>query len=536
MQLIQEQHEREREQRANEMNMSFFANISHEFRNPITIIAGPLLSLKADQSLPDRVKLSLNRVCISANRMLRLIDQMLDFNQLENDALRLKVCRTDAAEELRTLASAFEESTRVRGIDLDVNVADGCYTMPLDTDKFEKIISNLFTNALKHTPDNGRIALTMNARQSPYEGTWLEVEVYNSGAHIADERLKDVFKRYYQLADTNAQHKYGWGTGIGLYYVKRLVSLHHGEIYVRNVHNDTDETRDGVAFKFSLPMAGNAYKDNEISAEPPHVMQIPIDSHATVEMTGNHKNRTKILVVDDDIDVAGYINSLFTDDYVVENRYSAETALRDMHDIKPDIILSDIIMGEMSGFDFCRTLKSDLTWSHIPVILITAKSNIDEQISGLRLGAVAYVTKPFDPEYLRALVCSQLNNVLTLRRRLGDSTSTETVANDMSEQDRKFMDELYALMEKRSAELELNVATICHDLLISQSKFNYKLKELTGETPGSFFRHYKLNRAAQLLHEGKYNVSEVAVMTGFGTAAHFSVAFKKQFGVVPSEY
>ena len=536
LRLIQEQHERERERHTNEMNMSFFANISHEFRNPITIIAGPLLSLKADQSLPDHVRQSLNRVCISVNRMLRLIDQMLDFNQLETDALRLKVCRVDAAKELRTLAAAFEGSTTVRGISLDVDITDDDYAMPLDTDKFEKIMSNLFTNALKHTPDQGRIAISMNARQSAYEGEWLDVEVFNSGSHIADDRLKDVFKRYYQLADSNARHKYGWGTGIGLYYVKRLVGLHHGHIDVMNVTDNTDAARNGVAFSFSLPMSADAYDGEEKAAEPARVMQIPTDNHITEPRKESHKNRTKILVVDDDADVASYISSLFASEYTVENRYSAETALRDMHDIKPDIILSDIVMGEMSGYDFCRTLKSDLTWSHIPVVLITAKSNIDEQISGLRLGAVAYVTKPFDPEYLRALVRSQLSSVLTLRRRLGDSTSTETVVEEMSEQDRKFMDELYTLMEKRSAEFELNVSTICHDMLISQSKFNYKLKELTGETPGSFFRHYKLNRAAQLLREGKHNVSEVAVMTGFGTAAHFSVAFKKQFGVVPSEY
>ena len=203
---------------------------------------------------------------------------------------------------------------------------------------------------------------------------------------------------------------------------------------------------------------------------------------------------------------------------------------------RQDIILSDIIMGEMSGYDFCRTLKADLMWSHIPVVLITAKSNMDEQISGLRLGAVAYVTKPFDPLFLRALVESQLGNIESLRHRLGDSTSTDDVAGEMSEQDRRFMDELYSIMERRSSELELSVSTVCHDMLISQSKFNYKVKELTGDTPGTFFRKYRLNKAARLLRQGNLNVSEVATITGFGSAAHFCVAFKKQFGVAPSDY
>ena len=549
--LVQEQHEREREQHTNEMNMSFFANISHEFRNPITIIAGPLLALNTDTSLSPRVHETINRVCLSVNRMLRLIDQMLDFNQLETDALRLKVSEADAIQELRNLVSTFEESTKVRHITLETHFSQEEMTVWLDTDKFEKILSNLFTNALKHTPEQGTIQISASLDA---EKQMFTVSVYNSGSEIEEDKLQDVFKRYYQLADTQGTHHYGWGTGIGLYYVKRLVGLHHGDIQVWNVPlaiNNQQEREKGVEFSFHLPTNKDAYKDSERNQPSSKVMQIPIrpsemepQQEATSPMVEapslEGAKKTKILIVDDDIDVAQYIRSIFATDYIVENRYSAEEALADMEKIAPDIILSDIIMGKMSGYEFCKTLKSDLMFSHIPVILITAKSNLSEQIDGLRLGAVAYVTKPFAPSYLKVLVESQLHNMQTLRKRLGESTDTEalaeTVADSLSEQDHKFMDELYSLMEKRAAEYDLNVATICRDLLISQSKFTYKLKELTGETPGSFFRKYKLNKAAQLLHEGKYNVTEIATMVGFSTAAHFSVAFKKQFGVSPSDY
>ena len=533
MLLLQEQHEREREQRTNEMNMSFFANISHEFRNPITIIAGPLLSLKSDTSLPASVQTTLNRVCISVNRMLRLIDQMLDFNQLETDALRLKVSQVDAVQDLRNLIDTFEESTKVRGIALISQLPNHTTKVWMDSDKFEKILSNLFTNALKHTPEKGTIKISATIEESTQ---CLSVSVFNSGSHIEEDKLQDVFKRYYQLADTQTTHHYGWGTGIGLYYVKRLIGLHHGEIEVFN----QQEPESGVVFRFLLPISKSLYKPNELTEEEAKVMQIPIDTNFYTEKETTQGKKTKILIVDDDIDVAQYIRSIFAADYIIENRYSAEEALADLGTIAPDIILSDIIMGKMSGYEFCKTLKSDLMYSHIPVILITAKSNMSEQIDGLRLGAVAYVTKPFDPTYLRALVESQLHNIQTLRLRLSESTETDalatSVADSLSEQDRKFMDELYSLMEKRAAEFELNVATVCHDLLISQSKFTYKLKELTGETPGSFFRKYKLNKAAQLLREGQYTASEIAIMVGFSTAAHFSVAFKKQFGVSPSDY
>ena len=453
-------HEREREQRTNEMNMNFFANISHEFRNPITIIAGPLLSLKQDKSLPAQAQKTLNRVCLSVNRMLKLIDLMLDFNQLETDALRLKVAQVDA---------------------------------------------NLFTNALKHTSNQGIIRITASCRDGK-----LQISIFNSGEPIEENRLKDVFKRYYQLSVTEGNHHYGWGTGIGLYYVKRLIGLHHGEITVRNQPS-------GVEFSFWMPTDKSIYTPSEQVKEKTEVMQIPLDDtyeitteeaeeKASADSTDESSETTqkpKILVVDDDIDVAQYITSLLSHDYIVVNRYSAEEALEDLEQVKPDLILSDIIMGKMSGYDFCKTIKQNLLFSHIPVILITAKSNMNEQITGLRLGAVAYITKPFDPLYLKAMVQTQLHNMAILRKGLVDSTDTETldapVANTLSDQDRKFMDELYALMEKRSAEMELNVTTVCHDLLISQSKFAYKLKELTGETPGSFFRSYKLNKAARMV-------------------------------------
>ncbi len=572
--LLQEQHEREREQRTNEMNMNFFANISHEFRNPITIIAGPLLALKGDASLSAAAQRTLDRICLSVNRMLRLIDQMLDFNQLETDALRLKVAHVDVREELCPLFATFEESTRVRGIRLDIDFADGDYDGWMDTDKLEKIMSNLFTNALKHTPAHGTIRISVrckmdreteaieNAETETSGCKMLEFSIWNSGAKIAEDKLQDVFKRYYQLPDTQGTHHYGWGTGIGLYYVKRLVGLHHGEIAVRNTPVE------GVEFSFCLPIDKRVYKISEQVEQKMGVMQIPLgvkrdettfdgrresqrsvknpSANATDISENNSEGISadsslpKVLVVDDDVDVAQYIRSIFAPDYIVENRYSAEEALTDLDQVRPDIILSDVIMDDMSGFDFCKTLKSNLEYSHIPVVLITAKSNLDEQIAGLKLGAVAYITKPFDPFYLKAMVETQLQSMVTLRKRLGENTATEALpaqeADALSEQDRKFMDELYALMEKRSAEMELNVTTICHDLLISQSKFNYKLKELTGDTPGTFFRKYKLNKAAQWLKDGKYNISEVAVMTGFSTAAHFTVAFKKQFGVTPSDF
>lgn len=536
LQVQQLANERLREKRTNEMNMNFFANISHEFRNPLTLIAGPLLMLKSDETLPRSVRKTLNSVCVSVNRMLVLIDQMLDFNKLETDALRLGVAEYDAVAELHTLTQVCAETARLRNIEVIAHCPEQNLYVWMDSDKFEKIMSNLLTNALKHTPDGGQIKIDMEKTAADQ----LRVSVYNNGQHIDADKLENIFKRYYQVKGTSAAHQYGWGTGLGLYYVKRLVGLHHGEIKVENV------PAGGVAFVFTIPIAASAYATEEHVTKKDGPMQIPINNSdaslidSKVEQNRSDVNETVakpvVLIVDDDTAVAQYVRSLFGDDYVVVNKYSAESALENIADIKPDIILSDVVMGEMNGYDFCRQLKTDLMTCHIPVILITAKSNVNEQVEGLGCGANAYVTKPFDPRYLCALVNSMLHNVTLQRKKLGEGESAETVTEGLAEQDRLFLDKLYELMEQHIADQNLNVATISKELLISHSKFNYKLKELTGETPGNLFRKFKLNKAARMLREGKCNVSEVAYSTGFGTVSYFSVAFKKQFGVSPSEY
>lgn len=543
--------EKERERRTNQMNMSFFANVSHEFRNPLTMIAGPVITLYNDASLPKSVHRRLAMVWKSVSFMLKLIDQMLDFNQLENDVLRLKVGQFDVVYEINLWADVFEESTRERGIALERKGLDKpCYTW-LDRDKVDKILGNLFTNALKHTPDKGgviRITFSVLSAQQVEEdfgcadnaeADYLCIGVFNNGKPIPDEKLSEVFKRYYQIKELNENHRYGWGTGIGLYYVQRLVQLHHGSIKVENLPDG------GVEFRFVLPLGETAYRENEhISNEQDaSMLDIPLlkDESVLADLQKqNEENRMaqkpKVLIVDDDTRLACYLRLLFCNDYQVVNKYSAESALQEMEQIAPDIILSDVVMGEMSGYDFCRTMKDDVAYSHIPFVLITAKSQINEQIEGLELGANAYVTKPFDPDYLKTLVRSQLKNTENIRKQLNENVQVNPVEGELSLQDRIFMNELYQLMEKHLADLDLNLNTICEELRISRSKLNYKIKGLTGETPNNFFKNYKLNRAARLLREGKNNVSEVAMLTGFSTVSYFSVCFKKQFGVNPSDY
>ena len=248
--------------------------------------------------------------------------------------------------------------------------------------------------------------------------------------------------------------------------------------------------------------------------------------------------RPSVLVVDDDPDVTFYLRTLLEPCYNITCRYDVPSAQKTIAERMPDLVISDLVMKGQTGLDLCAFIKGELAYCHIPVILLTAKDGIQDQIEGLNAGADAYVTKPFNPDYLLTLVSNQLRRWETLKKSLTEGAGLVNTAADssLSAQDRKFLKDLYALMEEELGNSELNISGIVDKLYMSHSKFIYKVKGLTGTTPLEFFKNYKLNRAAALLKEGKYNVTEVADMTGFSSQSHFSKVFKKKFGVAPSEY
>ncbi|HAT61443.1 MAG TPA: hypothetical protein DCS83_02675 [Prevotella sp.] len=530
LELAVKDHENKQEKRSNKMNQQFFANVSHEFRNPLTMIAGPILSMQRDHSLPASTRHSLNIVSLSVRRMLQLIDQMLDFNKLEDDVLKLQVELCDFSEIARIQIDILKETAFYHHIQVNGVGMDSPRLLWIDKDKIAKIMGNLFTNALKHTPDGGEINMICQLAKDQK----ISFSIFNNGKHIPEDKLPYVFARYYQVKEINENHNYGFGTGLGLYYVKQLVKLHHGSISASNVPNG------GVVFSLLLPN-NDVYSDSEKRKKPvkssiheplPHI-NFEKFKKPNEDITGL---RPTMLVVDDDTDLALYIASIFDNIYQVRSVYSAESALEYLRNHQPDIILSDVIMNEISGLDFCRILKEDMNYSHIPIVLISAKSNIREQIEGLNVGAIAYIVKPFDPDMLKALVRSQMQNMNEVRKQLRENTSAQIVSDTLSPQDRKFMDEVYTLMEQQLTMENINIPSVCNEMHVSRTKFNYKIKQLTDMTPSAFFRTYKLNRAAKLLREGKCNVSEAAMQTGFNNLSYFSTIFKKQFGISPSEY
>lgn len=521
------------EQFINKMNMSFFANISHEFRTPLTMISGPVSLLYSSPDITGENKNLLRIVQRSVNRMLRLVNQMLDFNKLENDTLKLKVRPTEIVVLLKELTDIFRVNAESKSITMITNGLEGSFIAWIDEDKIDKIFTNLMSNALKYTPAGGRIYVNFDVMLGDEMNQSIKIEVINPG-QIAEDKLEKIFERYYQISDEHGG-VYNWGTGIGLYYARSLAKLHHGSLVAAN---QKEEKR--VIFTLTLPVNQSAYSETERSHEQVNQLEaFPIEENPVPvkSIPDVGKEKKTIMVVDDDSEVAYYLEMLLSSDYQVVCRFNAESALETITENAPDLVLSDVVMPGKDGYWLCREIKESLQLCHIPVVLVTAKTTIENQVEGLNVGADAYVTKPFEPHYLLALIKSQLNNRAKIRSLLSQSTQTDKIEeNVLSPQDNMFMTELYHLMENELSNPELDITRMTQLLKISRTKFYYKVKGLTGENPSVFFKTYKLNRAAELLKEGKYTISEIADMTGFNTLSHFSKSFKQQFGIPPSEY
>ena len=543
----QAQMEKEQELRTNQMNMSFFANIAHEFRTPLTMIAGPVGQVVKSERLSGDDKSLLTIANRNIQRMFKLVNQLMDFNKLENDTLRLSVEQLDVVKVINGVCDYFIYNAQERNVTINRFGMEDALMAWTDGDKLEKILTNLISNALKFTPRGGHIDVSLDVADNQ-----IKVCVADTGKGLPENQLENIFKRYYQL-DNQTKGIINWGTGIGLYYSRRLAELHHGTLVAGNREEGT-----GAVFTLVYPMAEEAYSEEEKmssrdkeswneecgvwSENTPAAdtsLQGDLTPHSTLLTPQEDEDaRPTLLIVDDDTEVVNYMRVLFSKDYRLITCLDADTALEEMRAAEPNIVVSDVAMPGKDGYQLCQEIKQDIQLCHIPVILVTAKITADNQVEGLNVGADAYVTKPFEPAVLSALIQSQLKNRDRVRKLLTKATTTEdeSVEDALSEQDKHFMEELYKLMEEELSNSELDVSRITKLLLISRTKLYYKIKGLTGETPSSFFRTYKLNRAAELLKGGKYTVSEIADLCGFSTQSHFSVVFKKQFGVTPTEY
>lgn len=533
-----ERRERLIQEQINKGNIDFFANISHEFRTPLTLINGAVSMLGKSSASPNAdAERPIAIIQRNTARMLKLVGQMLDFNKLDHDMLRLNVAMEDVTAVIRHVKETFELGANVKNIDLELHGCDIPFLGYIDSDKIDKILSNLLSNAFKYTSPGGRIVIDVKS------GERLVVSVSDTGIGLQEDKIDTLFERFTRLDSASKTS----GTGIGLCYTKGLVTLHHGTIKAANRY-EADATGSqavvGSVFTFELPLTAAAYTEEEMAVSEDTHKAVDDKAYSNEMVTFSDQNQNEssgakptMLVIDDDYEMVYYLRSLFSAQYNVNFRFDAMSGYNKIEEIRPDIIICDMMMLDVDGLQLCRMVKENLSMCHIPLVMLTAKSSVQDQIDSLNSGADAYVAKPFNPDYLMALAKSMVENRNRMKSLLTSSVAIpkETV-NKLSPMDKEFMDKIYEMMESNIEDGQIDIDSMAEHMGVSRSKFFYKIKALTGQTPNDFFTTYKLNRAKELIEDGRYKISAIADMVGFSSGSYFANLFKKKFGVLPSQY
>jgi signal transduction histidine kinase/DNA-binding response OmpR family regulator len=541
--LEMEHREREREREVTEMKMHFFTNISHELRTPLTLISAPLEQLWA-LNMPDKPKRLLETISRNVQSMLKLINQLLDFRKMETGVLALQVQQEDVISLIKDILDVFVFPAEKKQIDLSFIPHAPGFMLWVDTDNLEKILYNLLSNALKHTPEKGAVKVTTSeltcseakGKYQDFPGTagysCLEITVSDSGRGVPEDKMGDLFVRYRQIdGPSGLRPDYG-GSGIGLHYTKRLTEIHNGRIKAVN------KPEGGMSFSFILP-AGDVFSESEKKVNP-EVFTPARTGYIEPEQTGGQhtKKQYTILLVEDNAELMEFIRDLLSSKYELLTASNGDKGWELAEKESPDLIVSDVLMPGISGYQLCAQVKNHPALSHIPVILLTAKSTLTDQLEGLEQGADAYICKPFHVDFLLLTV----KNLFMARDRLrqyyaGPKTEEETtVPVPLSPYDRKFMDKLMQLLEQELSNPQLNVDAVGKELGFSRTAFYRKIKGLTDISPVDFLRSYRLRRAAEMIRQDTDTLSGIAEKTGFGSYSYFSKSFRNHFGIKPKDY
>ena len=528
--LEYERRDYERRQELNDMKVNFFVNMSHELRTPLTLILLPVTELIEQKRNEPKVLDKLQTIRSNTMRILNIINQILDYQRAENGMFRLRVRPLDVNTLLSEELANYSQKARHSNIEcrIDSTVGDTC--VPLDPTYMSIIIGNLLSNAFKHTPD-GR-SVTVAAEIAP-DGSRLIIKVRDTGHGIAPEKLPHIFDRFYKV-DENS-----YGSGIGLSLVKRLVTLHHGTISV------TSDPGSGTCFTVTLPARSSAYKPEETASEneaeeqaPVNVQYIPDESPAAQpeQEQEQSSHERSIMLVDDNDTILKYMSEALTPYYRIILAHDGEEALSILESESPDMIITDVMMPRTDGIQLCRALKRNIRTSHIPVIMLSAKSDVRDQLDAMKVGADDYLPKPFSMPLLLAKIANRFRTRASAIRYYTDTPDIEPSKMAMNPLDEEFLAGALATVEKHLDDSEFTTDGFAREMLMSRSNLHLKLKALTGESANEFIRRIRMNRALELLKSGRYTVAEVSAMVGYGTPSYFSTSFKKFFGNQPSEY
>ena len=538
--LVQEKWESKQRQQVNEERLRFFTNITHELRTPLTLILGPLEDLMEDKEIAERVHHKIGCIHASAERLLNLINDILEFRKTQTQNRKLTVAKANLGAFVREIGVRFKDLNQNSRLNIRLNIQTGVPELYFDSEVINTVINNLMSNAIKYTPE-GSITLSLTM---PEDNT-VAIAVEDTGYGIDKDALPHICDRYYQ---ENGNHQAS-GTGIGLALVKSLATLHQAELTVES------EKGRGSKFTFSLK-ADRTYPealhkdDNQDLATAENA-----EENETTSKEPTEDIRPLLLIVEDNADIRLYIEESLHEDYRIIQACNGREGMEQAFSKVPDIIVSDIMMPEMDGIKMTHILKEDIRTSHIPIILLTAKTSINDQEEGYDSGADSYLTKPFSAKLLH----SRIRNILSGRRRLADyivqknisqfETSTDeqqtsqkateekedAMTCQISNLDKKFLEKLNKLIENHISTDDLDMAFMTDKMAMSHSTFYRKVKALTGMSANEYIKKAKLRHSMTLLKKGEYSIAEVAILAGFNNLGNFRESFKREFGKSPSE-
>ncbi len=524
--LLIEKVNREREDKLNHEKLRFFTSISHEIRTPISLIIGPAKQLAEEGLNTEYQKSRIALILQNSNRLYNLVNQLLDFRKVQNGELELKVAKTDIIVYSQNIFHSFDGLVKEKKINYHFICEHDEVIGWIDVDKYDKILYNLLSNAIKFTHKFGSVDLFLGIKQDENNIRKLVVEVCDDGIGIPFESQQKIFKRFYQVEETKEDHT---GSGIGLSLVNSLAKIHKAKIKL----DSTPEK--GSVFTIEIPIDKDFYNSEEIFdyeiKSTDSIFPVATEAKKTTRST---ELKEKVLVIEDNQELRDYIADYLSDYYKVYKAENGEEGLQICRQIKPIICIADVMMPVMDGFDFCKNLKNDERISHIPVVLLTALSDNDNQIKGYKLGADGYLTKPFDPSLLKTRIENIIKARVDLKEKFSDDVESSVDVLTHSPIDEEFMNKLTSIIEENISDTTLSGNLLCSELGISSSTLYRRLKELTDLSPNEFIRTIRLKKAFQLLKTKRNNVSEVSDLVGFNDPYYFSRCFKKQFGYPPS--
>ena len=503
-----------------EAKMQFLINATHDIRSPLTLIMEPLKKLKERLGNAEEYQADIDTIDRNAQRLLTLVNQILDKRRLDKHQMKLSCRETNLVEFSQGLVSLFTYNANLRGINIRLEIPETPVNAWIDRNKLDKAIANLLSNAFKYTPNGGEIIFRIEKQDKK-----VLLYVIDSGKGLGkNDDAKTLFERFYQGKNSADMHL--GGSGIGLNLCRSIVRLHGGAVYAHN----REDGKSGACFIIELPLGKVHLKNNQIYSDNGKTKKKQQRDAAS--------RNCKILLVDDDIEICRYLKSELSDWYRFVICNNGKEALNQLFSDDFDLVISDVVMPEMDGITLLKNIKGNANISHVPVIMLTSKSEISDRLEGIKLGADAYLAKPFSLEELHLTIDNLIDNVRRLKGKFSGALKQDDKVEkiEVKGNDEELMERIMKVVNENMSDSDFNVEKMCDEVGVSRTQLHRKLKEMTGVPTSEFLRNIRLNEAARLIRERKINITQVSYMVGFANNSHFSTAFKKYFGMSPTEY